>query len=440
MGSNFLLTAFAVFLVLLNGFFVAAEFAIVKLRMTQAQEMAGRYGPIGRVLLSVRRNLDAYLSACQLGITLASLGLGWVGEPAFAALLEPVMDGLGIEDPGVRHQVAFAAAFSLISFLHIVLGELAPKSVAIRKSETVSLWTVVPLWLFYWVMYPFIWILNSSANLILRLMGYDLSMEGEAAHSAGEIKRLLVASHRHGELDEAEADMLSRTLEFSELSVGDLMRPASEMVTLDVRNSAADNLAITSRHRFSRYPVCDGDRDNLVGIAHVKDLFAALRDGQSLEDLRPWLREVQMVHRDTPAFDLFNLFRAGYPHFAIVDDDHGNVIGFLTLDHILEALVGHIQDEFRRSRDDWMEGPDDSLIGSGTLPLYTLERRLGIDIEVEDVDSVGGLVMWKLERVPEKGDQAQFDDFTILVREMRGPRIARVQVFPRRDESEDEEL
>lgn len=439
MGSNLLLTALAVFLVFLNGFFVAAEFAIVKLRMTQAEALAGRFGPVGRVLLSVRRNLDAYLSACQLGITLASLGLGWVGEPAFAELLEPLLLGIGVESERVLHTISFAVAFSIISFLHIVLGELAPKSMAIRKPEAMSLWTAVPLWLFYWLMYPFIWVLNGSAILILRAMGFDMSSEGGEAHSADELKRVLVASHRHGELEQSEADILSRALEFSELTVGDLMRPASEMVTLNLRNTPEENLALTSRYRYSRYPVCDGDRDNVVGIAHVKDLFAALRDGEPLDDLRPYLREHQMMHRDTPAFELFNLFRAGHPHFAVVDDDHGNVIGFVTLDHMLEALVGHIQDEFRRKRDDWVEAEDGSLTGSGSLPLYSLERRLGVDIEAQDVDSVGGLVMWQLDRVPRKGDRVEFDDFSVVVREMRGPRIARVQIIPRRAD-DDEEL
>lgn len=436
MQENLLYTALAVFLVFLNGFFVAAEFAIVKLRMTQAEEMAVKHGLPGRLLKSVRRNLDAYLSACQLGITLASLGLGWIGEPAFARLLEPLLLSFGVESQALLHGVSFAVAFTIISYLHIVLGELAPKSVAIRKTEAMSLWTATPLWVFYWVMYPFIWILNGSANLILRMMGVDLASEGDDAHSAGELKRLLVASHRHGELDKAEADILSRTLEFSELTVGDLMRPASEMVALDIQEPLKDNLAIIVQHRYSRYPVCDGDRDNIIGLAHVKDLFAVLLNGD-LTDLRPHLRDVQMVHRDTPAFDLFQLFREGHPHFAVVDDDYGNVIGFVTLDHMLEALVGHIQDEFRRSKDDWVQAKDGSLIGSGTLPLYSLERKLAIDVDVEDVDSVGGLVMWQLQRVPQKGDRVEFEDFTIVVKDMRGPKITRVQVFPRRDGEEE---
>lgn len=438
MDSSLLMIAFAIVLVLVNGFFVAAEFAIVKLRMTQAQELAARYGAIGRITYSVRRNLDAYLSACQLGITLASLGLGWIGEPAFADLLEPLLTGIGINSPETVHSIAFAAAFTLIAFLHIVLGELAPKSVAIRKTETLSLWTATPLWLFYWLMYPFIWILNGSANLIVRLMGYNIADTDDDAHTASEIKRLLRASHHHGQLDQVETDILSRTLEFSELAVGDLMRPATEMVVLDINDSIEDNLAVTARHRFSRYPVCDGDKDNMLGLAHVKDLFSTLRDHGKIENLKPLLRDVTIVHRDTPAFDLFNMFRKGHPHFAIADDDFGTVIGFLTLDHLLDALVGHIQDEFRRTRDDWVTAEDGSLLGSGAMPLYSLERRLGIDIDIEEIDSVGGLVMWQLERVPQRGDRVEFDDFSILVREMRGPRIARVQVFPRGGEEEQE--
>ena len=198
--DNLFLTAIGLLLVLLNGFFVAAEFAIVKLRRTQAEELAKTHGLRGRVLRTVRTHLDAYLSACQLGITLASLGLGWIGEPAFARLIEPALAYAGITDPKVVHSIAFAFAFALISFLHIVVGELAPKSLAIRRAETVSLNTALPLYVFYWVMYPFIHLLNGAANFLLRGLGIELASEGDEAHSVDELRTVLRARHRHGEL------------------------------------------------------------------------------------------------------------------------------------------------------------------------------------------------------------------------------------------------
>ena len=204
MAETLLLTAVGFLLVLLNGFFVAAEFAIVKLRRTQADELAQTAGLRGRVLHSVRTNLDSYLSACQLGITLASLGLGWIGEPAFARLVEPVLALAGIDDPEAIQAVSFAFAFGFISFLHIVVGELAPKSLAIRRAEEVSLNTAVPLYAFYWLMYPFIWLLNGTANRVLRRMGVEMATEGDAAHSIDELRMVLKASHRHGEVGTVE--------------------------------------------------------------------------------------------------------------------------------------------------------------------------------------------------------------------------------------------
>lgn len=430
--DNYLLVLFAFGLVLLNAFFVASEFAIVKLRQTQADALALTHGYRGRVLRNVRNNLDAYLSACQLGITIASLGLGWIGEPAFARLLERPLAGIGIESPAVIHGIAFAVAFSIISFLHIVVGELAPKSLAIRKTEVTSLWTAVPLWGFYWLMYPFIWLLNGSALILLRLMGVDMSGEGDEAHSVAELRKVLAASHVHGELGGEEAGILSRALDFSDLTVGELMRPASDMVYLDLQDAPEQNLAVIDRHQYSRYPVCDGDRDNIVGLAHVKDVYRLLRQGRPLTELGNELRDVQLINRDTPALELLNMFRSGHPHFAIVDDDLGQVVGFVTLDHLFEALVGQIQDEFEHRKLVWRRLEDGSFLGSGALPLFSLERLLGIEIENDDVDSVGGLVMWQLDRVPKKGDRAGFEDFDIVVREMHGPRIGRVQIYPSR--------
>jgi CBS domain containing-hemolysin-like protein len=209
------------------------------------------------------------------------------------------------------------------------------------------------------------------------------------------------------------------------------MRPASDMVYLDLSESEEENLALIDKHQFSRYPVCDGDRDNVMGLAHVKDVYRLLRQNRPLKEIKSELRDTQLIHRETPATELLAMFRGGHPHFAIVDDDLGQVVGFVTLDHLFEALVGQIQDEFEHSKLRWRELDDGSFIGSGALPLYSLERLMDIEIENDDVDSVGGLVMWQLDRVPRKGDRARFSDFDIVVREMRGPRIGRVQVFPR---------
>lgn len=427
--TDLLYIAFAFLLVLANGFFVAAEFAIVKLRQTQANELAETHGLRGRVLKNVRSHLDAYLSACQLGITLASLGLGWIGEPAFARLLEPVFVNFNVE-PELVHAISFTFAFTVISFLHIVLGELAPKSVSIRYSEQSSLWTAIPLFLFYWLMYPFIWVLNGSALLLLKLFGLDAAHEGDEAHSADEIRHVLLASHRHGELDQAEANILTRAIDLGDLTAGDLMRPAREMIALDIADGVAENLATTQKFRFSRYPVYEDDRDQVIGLVHVKDLFAELRDSGEVTALRPLLRPVVRVEEDTPATELLARFQSGDSHFAVVYDELGHLIGFITMDHVMGALLGGIRDEFDHLHPEWEAAPDGSYVGAGSLPIYSLERLLEQDIEEEEVNSVGGLVMNALQRIPRNGDAVDFEGFRIEVLTMRGPRIARVRVRP----------
>lgn len=429
--ETFFLILFALVLVLLNGFFVAAEFAIVKLRLTQAHEMAVKHGWPGRILRSVRTHLDAYLSACQLGITLASLALGWIGKPAFAHLLNPLLRMAGIESPEVIEGISFAVAFAIISFLHIVVGELMPKSMAIRQAERVSLWTAPPLFLFYWLMYPFIWVLNGTANRLLQGMGVAMHAVGEDAHSMAELKQMLVASHRHGELAKDEADILSRTLEFSDLAAGDLMRPAIDMVSVDLQHSLEDNLRLIDRHGYSRYPVFDGGRDHLRGFLHVKDLYSALRSPEGVKDLRPLVRQPNIVHRDTDAFELFLGFRKGQPHFAFVTDELGTVIGFLTFDHVLQALLGSIRDEFHRTEKGWRREDDGSYVVSGALPIHKLERLMGVKLPEEGIDSVGGLVMAGLGHVPKPGDRAGFEEFDLVVLKMRGPRIRKLRVIPR---------
>ncbi len=429
--ENLGFTLLAFVFVLMNAFFVAAEFAIVKLRYTKAEELAETAGPRGRILHKVHTHLDEYLSACQLGITLASLGLGWIGEPAFARLIEPVLGWLGITDPEVVHGIAFVGAFAVISFLHIVMGELAPKSLAIRQPEPVSLWTAVPLFSFYWLMYPFIWLLNRCANLLLRAMGVSLVQGVEEAHSVAELKKVLRASHRHGELGSESADLLKRAFELDELSAGDVMRPDEEMVTLNVDDPLPQILATIRRHRYSRYPVYEGEPDNLLGILHVKDLVLELDRNAGNAELRALVKPALMISTGMSATGILKEFQRGYPHFAIVVDEYGTILGFVTLDHVVEVLVGTIEDEFSHRRPDWSQQPDGSYVGHGSLSIYSLERLLNIEIlPFPDVNSVGGLVMDKLERIPEVGDKAVFDDFELEVREMDGPRIVTVAVTP----------
>jgi CBS domain containing-hemolysin-like protein len=440
--NNFLLVILALFLVALNGFFVAAEFGLVKLRQTRIRAIARTHGLRGRMLAKVHGQLDAYLSACQLGITLASLGLGWVGEPAFARLLEPLFAAAGVTSQEIIHGVSFFFAFFLISFLHIVVGELAPKSMAIRYPERIGLWAATPLYSFYWTMYPIIWVLNASANGVLRLAGLNASGGHDVHYSAEELKLILRSSRNSSKFSADEWNVLAQTLDFGDLDVADLMRPIHEIASLHRGYSLAENLATVYRTRYSRYPYFAEDGIEVLGVIHLKDLFLAEQDGRKITDLTPFLRPVSHVTPRMPAVELMRRFRTGAPHFAVVGKKGQKPIGFLTLDNLLGALVGEIRDEFRQSDNDWTRLDDGTLMGKGSLPIFTLERALGIDVENEEVDleeadSVGGLVMEKLGDIPREGQKIAFAQFDVVVKKMNGPRIVLLRIYPRKNSEEE---
>lgn len=431
--NNLLLVIAALFLVVLNGFFVAAEFGLVKLRQTRIRAVAKTQGLRGRILATVHRQLDAYLSACQLGITIASLGLGWIGEPAFAALLQPLFGWIGMSAPELIHGISFFFAFFLISFLHIVVGELAPKTVAIRNPEVVGLWCALPLYGFYWAMYPAIWALNSSANWLLRMIGLGGAHGHDAHYSADELKLILRSSRSGEKFNRDEWNVLAQSLDFSELEVSDLMRPINEITALHQSHSLSENMEAIYRHRFSRYPYFDQNGMNVLGIIHLKDLFIAQQEGKSIGGLNAYLRPVEYVSPRMPALELFRRFRTGSPHFAIIGKKGTQPEGFITLDNLLGAMVGEIRDEFRRNDNEWTRLGDGALLGKGSMPIFSLERVLGVDVAIEgddDVDSVGGLIMVKLGDLPHEGQKIAFDGFDIVVQKMSGPRITLVKIYP----------
>ncbi|MDE2599601.1 MAG: HlyC/CorC family transporter [Rhodocyclaceae bacterium] len=432
MGSSLFPLLLALFLVFLNGFFVAAEFSLVKLRQTRVKAIAKKYGWQGEVLARVHGQLDAYLSACQLGITLASLGLGWIGEPAFATLLEPLFSLAGVTSPDLVHGISFLLAFSIISFLHIVVGELAPKSLAIRRAESIALLTAVPLYGFYWLMYPAIWLLNQSANLVLRVFRLDADHSHDSHYTTAELKLIMRNRHAPEEFTKDEWQRLAYSVDFGNIDVADLMQPFREAVTLSAGHSVADGLEYIARHRYSRYPYMHED-GTVAGLVYLKDIFLAQQTGKGNIDFEVLKRPLQLIPPDMPAMELFRRFRNGLPHFAIIGHAGQPPVGFITLDNILGALVGDIRDEFHQSSRGWTRLDDGSLLGKGSLPIVTLEQALGIDVtETEEVDSVGGLIMWKLGNLPHEGESVGFAHFDAVVKRMDGPRIQLVRIIPHR--------
>lgn len=430
MSDNFLLIFIAFLLVLLNGFFVAAEFGLVKLRSTRVRAIAKNIGWRGLILAKVHNRLDAYLSACQLGITLASLGLGWVGEPAFAALIEPALVYIGVVSQKLIHGIAFVTAFFTISYLHIVVGELVPKTLAIRMAERVGLWTAPALYVFYWVMFPAIWLLNQSSNLVISTLKLNSKEGHDSQYSSEELKIILRSSRANEDFSSSEWKVLAQAIDFRELEVSDLMHPFSEAVALYEEDSFKQNMEHIVQHRYSRYPLVASD-GTVSGIIHIKDLFIELTKDGNFTDIKSLIRPVMLVSPETHATELFRKLQQGATHFNVVAYKNNPPVGFITLDNLLSALVGDIRDEFRQSQSEWKSLDDGSLLGKGTLPINTLERTLGIDIESVEADTVAGLVLWKLTELPEEGQRIEFDQFSIVIKKMIGPKILLVRVYPK---------
>ncbi len=423
----FILLAFL--LVLLNAFFVAAEFGMVKLRATRLEIIKNNYGMRGRVLFHAHQHLDAYLSTCQLGITFASLGLGWIGEPAFAHLIEPILFFIGINSAQLITIIAFLIAFTLISFLHIVVGELMPKSLAIRQSEQISLWTAIPLSGFYWLMYPAIWLLNGCSNLLLRLFHLDKKHHNESFYSTDEIKLLLNSSHLYGELTKEEMEIIEHTLDLGTLKVTEVMRFSDEMITININSSSEEIMNLIMKNRYSRYPVYDPEKKEILGIIHVKDLLPILYHKNELQNLHSLLRPVLKVSRRMPALELLHKFREGMPHFALVYSGHNSILGFVTLDNLLQVLIGRIKDEFHRTNMDWVFNEDGSITASGICSIYSLEQAIDREIDAEDhIDILNGLFLHRLGYVPKVGEHINFPEFSAEIEKIAGSKIIKMRI------------
>ena len=430
--ADFGMIIFAFFLVLLNGFFVAAEFAMVKLRATRVESIAEKNGWRGQILRTVHNQLDAYLSACQLGITLASLGLGWVGEPAFAHLLEPLLGYLGVDSPELIKGVSFFVAFFVISYLHIVVGELAPKSWAIRKPEALSLWTAVPLYLFYWVMYPAIYLLNASANTILRIAGQGEPGPHHEHHYSREELKLILHSSRGQDPSDQGMRVLASAVEMGELEVVDWANSREDLEFLDGNAPLREILSMFRRHKYSRYPVYDWDREEFVGLLHIKDLLLELADLDHVPEsfnLAELIRPVERVSKHMPLAQLLEQFRKGSAHFALVEEADGKVIGYLTMEDVLEVLVGDIQDEHRKAERGILAYQPGKLLVRGDTPLFKLERLLGVDLDHIEAETLAGLVYDTLKRVPEHEEVLEVEGLRIIIKKMKGPKIVLAKVL-----------
>jgi CBS domain containing-hemolysin-like protein len=422
---NFFVVAFLVFL---NGFFVAAEFAIVKIRDTQLEPLINKGIKRAKVARLVVHNLDPALSACQLGITLASLALGWVGEPVFEALLHPVMEWLNITSPDLRRQIAVVVGFIAITFLHIVVGEQAPKFLAIKRPLPVTLWVAQPLQWFHKISFPFIWILNHSSNWLLKGIGIEPGGESEMIHSREELRLLFTASQEHSGSAGLGRDVVLNALDLSRREARDVMRPRGELVVLDTDASIAQCLDLAEKTRYSRFPLAEaGNPDKTFGVVHFKDLFAMRMKARRGADLLSVARKIIYVPPTCRLERLLQLLLDRKLHFSIVVDEYGGTLGIVTLENILEELVGQIQDEFDQEKP-LVEKKGEEWRIDGALPLHELAELIGQNLheEGEEVSTTSGLVTQRLGGFPQQGDTLALGEYTLRVDQLDGPRVAQL--------------
>ena len=420
-----LLIFLALLLVLLNGFFVMAEFAIVKARSTRVEELARRGSLPARWSRHIIRNLDQHLSATQLGITVASLGLGWIGEPAVAGLIQPALVSAGRLAPVLAHTVAVTTAFLAITFVTVVLGELAPKYIAISRPEAVALLVSVPLRAFYYFFFPLIWLFNRSAGLVLRLAGLSRPASEDITHSEEELRMILARSQEGGSLRGLRPDLLENLLDFTRVTARQIMVPRTDVVYLSLDKPHDENLEIVRGSGHTRFPVCRGGLDDVVGIVHIKDVFAR---GGAEQDLTAIMREALFVPEKMPADRLLRTFQRRRLHMAVVVDEYGGASGIVTLEDVLEEIVGEVQDEFDQERPDLVRTAAGIFTIAGSARLEDVLERLGVSLdELPDVDTIGGYAQAVLRRLARPGDVIRLGDYDLRVVDARGARVRRLE-------------
>lgn len=424
-------------LVLLNAFFVASEFSIVKVRSTQLEPLIEEGDARAKLSGEIISKLDSYLSACQLGITLASLGLGWLGEPFLARMMAPIFYWVGIQSHALIHTISFGIAFSIITIAHIVLGELIPKSLAIRKPLSATLVVARPLRWFSIAFGPAISLLNSTANLILmRCFKVQPASDHEIGHSEEELRVILAESEKADEVSPLGKEILINALDLRRLVVRDITTPRGEVVSLDLEHSFEENLKIAQESRHTRFPLCQGHLDNTIGLVHIKDLLSLTRE--PAPDLTSVKREILPVPEMMPLEKLLKLFLNKHAHLALVVDEYGGTVGIVTLDNVLEEIVGAIQDEFDVEEAEFRRVSEDEFFVKGIFGLYELNDAAGLELESPDVSTIGGYVTHLIGRLPQQGEKVMIDGYEVTITKCDGRRVEQLH-FKRKHTEQDAE-
>ena len=406
---NLLLTAI---LIILNAFFVAAEFALVKVNKSKIRGMQSEKMLFADIAMWLYKRQSMALSACQMGITMASLALGWIGEPALAHLIKPLLEGIGITSESLLHGVAFAIAFSLITSLHIVIGEQFPKIYAIRKPIPVVGWTAYPLKFFYILFFPFMWVLDKTTARLLRMVGIESDNEHEAILTEEEIRASLSIAHKKGDLSKFEHQLLDSAFKFDDLITRQIMLPRSEVVFFDLDLTIDFNLQVAKDTKHTRFPICHGSLDKIEGVIHIKDFVGTIpKDNSFLSGIA---RKALYIPENLPISKLMQEFKQSKQHFGFVQDEYGNVKGIVTMEHVLEQLVGSVQDEFDSELPNIIKESEGNFLIEGSTLVEEVNQTLNLLLETDKAETFSGLLVEKTGRFSEEGQMLNLEGGLIV--------------------------
>ncbi len=422
-------------LIAANGFFVAGEFALVKIRSTRINQLAEEGNRTAKIIQTQLEHLDTYIAATQLGITLASLALGWIGEPSLAHLIEPLFAWIGgTAAEALTHTLAIVISFTIITAGHIILGELVPKSIALQRTEGAVFFVSRPLQLFARIFRPFIVLMNSIGNAVVRLFGLQETSEHANVHSAEELEMLVVQSRQGGAIDAQEEELLHHIFDFGDKTVQQVMVPRTEIVGVPISASLEQVQVIFATEQYTRLPAYEGSIENIVGIVHLKDVFTLSRTPveRASFELTRLLRPVLYVTQTTTIEAVLPQMRSKRIHLAIVLDEYGATAGMVTLEDIMEEIVGEVQDEFdtreRGVRPEVERLPDGTASVDGLMALSSFADQFGVKLPLSSAHTIGGYVFERLDRLPTVGDSIPLGDYRLRVEELDHRRIARVHV------------
>jgi CBS domain containing-hemolysin-like protein len=427
------------FFVLLNALFVAAEYSMVKVRDSQLQEEEDAGNRSASFTRRLTRNLESYLPATQLGVTFTSIALGWVGEPYLARMLQPLLFKVGIQSVPVVHGAALTLGYLIITYLHVVLGEQMPKVFAIRKALPVALVLSRPLHVFYLVCKPAIWILRSSTNWMLRVVFKLQPVAGtEHAHSEEELKHIVSESETADEVTETEKRIVLNALALNDRYVRDVMTPRKDVISLDVDETFENNLKLAIESKHTRFPTVEGHLDHSVGLVHIKDMLRLLHQPEAERDLRKIKRELLLVPEMMPLDKLLRQFLAKHAHLALAVDEYGGAVGIVTLDNVVEEIVGDIQDEFDTAeKPEFRRINDDEFEVEGTLNLYELNDLTDLNLESDEVTTVGGYVTHVLGHFPKMGEKLRVAEYEVTTTKVEARRVGQLH-FKRVEKTKEE--